>query len=315
MAASVKTPNRLYKYRSFSNLTLEMLVSDTLYFADPSSFNDPLDTKPSLETDLGADQLAAILSRLVEQRSKDEMTAAAKTIKYRGPKTVEHIARHSRRVAEQLIERIRYEATNPDYEIADPEQYLFGQYVEAELLRRYNSGVVSLAERAVCPLMWSHYGDQHNGLCIGYSAPADALPGLHVIRYGGSRMVKASVVARMLDGDSAARTAVDGAVLLRKAMAWGYEKEWRLIGPRGVNGSPLEMEEVVFGMRCTAAVKYAVVKALEDRDRTVRFYEIREQPGRFTLVRRAMDTDELKVSFPHRARSIHEAFADLTDLD
>jgi hypothetical protein len=98
-------------------------------------------------------------------------------------------------------------------------------------------------------------------------------------------------------------------------MPWGYEKEWRLIGPRGVNASPLEMEEIVFGMRCAAAVKYAVVKALEDRDRAVRFYEIREQPGRFTLVKRAMDTDELKVSFPHRARSIHEAFAGLTDLD
>lgn len=315
MAGSVKTPHRLYKYRNFSNLTLEMLISDTLYFADPSSFNDPLDTKPDLETDLGAEQLATILLRLVEQRSNDEMRAAAKTIKYRGPKTMEHIARHSRRVAEQLIERIRYDATNPDYELADPERYLFGQYVQAELLRRYNSGVVSLAERAVCPLMWSHYGDQHNGLCIGYSAPGDALPDLHVIRYGGSRMVKASVVAGMLEGDSAARKAVDDAVLLRKAMAWGYEKEWRLIGPRGVTASPLEMEEVVFGMRCTAAVKYAVVKALEDRDRTVRFYEIREQPGRFTLVKRAMDTDELRATFPHRARTIHEAFAGPIALD
>lgn len=49
MAASAKTPNRLYKYRSFSNLTLEMLFADTLYFADPSSFNDPLDTQPALE--------------------------------------------------------------------------------------------------------------------------------------------------------------------------------------------------------------------------------------------------------------------------
>jgi hypothetical protein len=63
------------------------------------------------------------------------MAAAAKTIKYRGPKTIEHIARHSRRAAEQLIERIRYEATNPDYDIADPQQYLFGQYVEGRSAR------------------------------------------------------------------------------------------------------------------------------------------------------------------------------------
>lgn len=309
--AADKLPSRLYKYRAFSNLTLEILVADTLFFADPSSFNDPLDTKPTLDADVGAEQLQIMLSRLVEQRTKDEMSAAARTIKYRGPKTVDHIARHSRRVAEQLAERIRYEATNPDYEIADPERFLFGQYLEAELLRRYSSGVVSLAERVTCPLMWSHYGDQHRGLCIGYSAPADVQADLHRIRYGGSRLVAASAVGKMLDGDMAARGAVDSAVLLRKAIDWGYEKEWRLIGPRGLQDSPLEMEEVVFGMRCTAAVKYAVVKALRDRHRKVRFSEIREQQGRFTLVKRSLDTDELMAFYPRRARSIWEAFKDL----
>ncbi len=29
-------PKRLYKYRSFSNLTLGMLVDDTVYYADPA---------------------------------------------------------------------------------------------------------------------------------------------------------------------------------------------------------------------------------------------------------------------------------------
>lgn len=37
-------PDRIYKYRSFSNRTIEMLVEDQLFYADPSTFNDPLDT-------------------------------------------------------------------------------------------------------------------------------------------------------------------------------------------------------------------------------------------------------------------------------
>jgi hypothetical protein len=82
-----KTPNRLYKYRSFSNRTLDQLVADQLFFADPNTFNDPLDTKPSLATDLDAEALADILGRLVEERISAEMSAAARTIKYRGPKT------------------------------------------------------------------------------------------------------------------------------------------------------------------------------------------------------------------------------------
>lgn len=309
MGKTAKAPARLYKYRSFSNLTLEMLVGDTLYFADPISFNDPLDTKPTLDADVDASALESMLSRLVEQRAEAEMSAAAKTIRYRGPKTIEHISRHSRREATQMIERIRYDATNPEYEIANPERFLLGHYVESELLQRYDRGVLSLAERANCPLMWSHYGDQHRGLCIGYSIPDDVRPDLHKISYGGSRLVQASAVGRMLDGDSAARAEVDEAVLLRKAAEWRYEKEWRLIGPRGLHDSLLELEEIVFGMRCTSAVKYAVTKALEARHRPVRFFEIREQSGRFTIAKRVLDIDELASSYPRRARSVHEVFA------
>ncbi len=51
-----KIPKRLYKYRDFSNRTLDMVVSDNVYYADPSTFNDPLDTRPSLKTDLGVNR-------------------------------------------------------------------------------------------------------------------------------------------------------------------------------------------------------------------------------------------------------------------
>jgi hypothetical protein len=107
---------------------------------------------------------------------------------------------------------------------------------------------------------------------------------------------------------------IAGSALLRKAVDWRYEKEWRLIGPRGLQDSQLELEEIVFGMRRSSAVRYAVVEALEARHRQVRFYEIREQVGRFTLAKRALETDELAASYPRRARSIQEAFPDMEDL-
>ncbi|RCI80652.1 DUF2971 domain-containing protein [Brucella anthropi] len=311
--AKRKIPERLYKYRAFSNRTLDSLIADQLFFADPGTFNDPLDSKPSLATDLDADALADILARLVEQRVSAEMTAAAKTIKYRGPKTLSHIAAHSRRRAEQMIAEIRYNATNPDYEIDDPARFLFGQYVEEELLRRYDKGIVSLAGRSDCPLMWSHYGDQHKGVCIGYSVPQSAASDLHKITYGGSRLIEASTVAAMLDGDDNARRKVDEAVLTRKAMDWRYEREWRLIGPRGPHDSPLELEEVVFGMRCSHTVKFAIVRALERRHRQVKFYEIRERRGRFLLGRYVLDADELSVSLPRRALDIEDFFEPIVD--
>lgn len=307
----MKPPNRLYKYRAFSGRSLANLVEDQIYFADPSTFNDPLDTKPTLETDLESDELELMLSQLVEQRVNGEMMSAAKTIKYRGPKTLNHIASHSRKRAQQLISDVRYNATNPEYEFEDPLQFLLGKSIEQELLRRYDRGIVSLAERDNCPLMWSHYGDQHRGVAIGYSVPEKASQEVFKMSYGGSSMVEASKISAMLNGDVEARRAVDEAVLLKKARDWRYEKEWRLIGQQGIQDSPIELEEIVFGMRCPPAVIYSVTKALEGRPGPVKFFEIRRKSDTFLLKKYSIDIDELAASLPRRALSIGEAFDDI----
>jgi hypothetical protein len=205
-----------------------------------------------------------------------------------------------------------YNAQDPEYDFHDRLPLLLRHYIEVELLRQYDRGIVSLAERDTCPLMWSHYGDQHHGVCIGYSVPERTASDVRKVRYDGSRLVEASKVAAMLAGNDVARVQVDEAVLLRKAGSWRYEREWRLIGQRGVRNSPLELEEVIFGIRCEETVKYAVVKALERRDRQVKFYEMREIPGTFRLKKYSLnDCDELFSYFPRRSLSIYETFEHL----
>lgn len=305
-------PRRLYKYRDFSNRTLSMLIDDIIYFADPTTFNDPLDTKPALAADIDNAALEIILARLIEDRTVAEMSAAAKTIRYRGPRTLDHIARQGRKAAERALADLRYNATDPEYEIEDPQRFLLSYYVQEELLRRYDKGVFSLAARATCPLMWSHYGDQHRGLCIGYSVPPAAVSDVRKMRYGGSRLVQASAVAAMLGGDDAARRRVDDDVLLRKAKPWIYERELRLIGPRGEQNSPLELEEIVFGIRCPPAVKYGVVQALAQRSQAVQFFEVREQRDSFVLAKHKVDISELASSRPRRCcdmDGVFDAFA------
>lgn len=310
MAKLKRHPDRVYKYRPFSHISLEMLVEDTLYFADPNTFNDPLDAKPRLDTDIDAAALEVVLRRLMVQRIEAELSGAAKTIRYKGPKTVDHIARQSQLAVARRLEDIRYRATNPEMTVADPLQFLLGQEVEAELLRRYDKGIVSLAERATCPLMWSHYGDQHNGICVGYAVPADAQ--LHKVKYGGAPIVRASLVQSMLEGSASARKQVDEAVLLRKAPDWKYESEWRLIGDRGAQDNPLELSEVVFGFRCPPAVQFAVFRALEKRLQVVEFNTIYRRSGTFDLIKSPLDTDELCVSLPRRSRDVLDWFDDVT---
>ena len=87
-----------------------------------------------------------------------------------------------------------------------------------------------------------------------------------------------------------------------------------MIGPLGLTSSPLEMEELVFGIRCNESTKYAVMKALEGREHEVKFFEMREVPGTFRLKKRALDHgDELFASYPIRAVSVYDDFDDISE--
>jgi len=304
---------RLYKYRALTARTLHMVVGDQLHFADPSTFNDPLDTRPSVEADVDIGELQGILGILIERSTGAEMRAGAKAMKLTEPRTRDWIEKHSRKQAEQRIAEIEYGATNPEYEYETALKSQLRYCLELELLRGYKKGIVSFAERDDCPLMWSHYGDQHRGICLGYSVPEKFTGDLQEVAYGGGRLVKASDVSAMLDGDDEARSRVDADVLLRKAESWAYEREWRLIGRRGTKGSPLELEEVIFGMKCRASAKYTIMKALECRERPVRFYEMREERGTFHLRKDDLDYGgELFMNFPRWYLGLLKGFEDLT---
>ena len=315
MNSNETIPNGLYKYRAFSGRTLDMLVSDKLYFADPSTFNDPLDARAYVEIDVEEDVLARVLRDLVEQRLTEEIRAAATTMQIGYDGADADIKRARMLKADGLIADIEYHATNPDYH--DPVAARcdgFRNHINNELRRRYDRGIVSLAERADCPLMWSHYGDQHRGICVGYSVPSEASGNVRRVTYTGNRVIKVSKVAAMLGGDDLARRDVDEAALLRKAKDWQYEQEWRLLGVRGFNYSPLELKEIVFGMRCEISVKYGVMSALRYREGDVGFCELREEPGSFDLRKDPLDyNDELFLGLPSRSLSAVEGFEAIPD--
>lgn len=298
-----EVPKYLYKYRSFSARTIDGLLSDKIFYAPPESFNDPLDTKPSLRADSGIEELKEILLSLVRQRMQAEMEAAARTIKYRGPKTIEHIKSRSLAQAQKKLDQAEYYATDPDYGLPFDEAHrdILAQHIRTELMAQYGNGVFSLAKRFSCPLMWSHYGDEHRGLCIGYSIPDRAKGALHRVSYGGTRQIATSRIAAMLRGDAQAKAEVNAAVFLKKAADWKYEKEWRHLGLRGAAESPFELTDITFGLRCPEPVKHSVLSAFAGRRPGLRFYEIHENSASFSLKRYKVDADYLALTFPNRA--------------
>ena len=62
----MEQPEKIYRYRSFSEQTIDSLCMDQLYFANPNSFNDPMDCQPTIQADSTNEEMSAILTELVK---------------------------------------------------------------------------------------------------------------------------------------------------------------------------------------------------------------------------------------------------------
>ena len=306
MKPNIEIPDRLYKYRTFSNLTVQMLVSDRLFFADPAKFNDPLDARPILRSDLKVCELEELLRNLIAARVIAEMEDAARSLKIKTGTAKEHIEKCSLREAEKIIRKIVYRSQErPKHRERDQIRMLKSEILE-ELLKMYSDGVFCLAEKSDCPLMWSHYGDQHKGICLGYSVPEAAISKVSKVAYDKNRVVAARDIALMMAGDDDAKQRVDHAVRFWKAFEWKYEKEWRVVGARGLVDNILELDEIIFGLRCEDEVKFSVIQAMKGRSRKVEFSEITENGRSSKLMKNKLDVDDFAPSFPVRYHDLNE---------
>jgi hypothetical protein len=277
-----RQPATFYRYRAFCTATLDSLCYDTLHFAHPGTFNDPLDCSPTLARDSDLEQLRALLALLVRRRVSAEMLESLRKARLRGGRATAHADKHAQAEAARELAEITYHATNPEYSAGEEEAeaWLLTQEIERELLRHYERGVCCFSTTYSSPLLWSHYGDQHRGLCVGYGTDRTPKPRLQRVIYGGSRALKTSTLVQSFIGDDhKAQDELDRDVLLRKARGWSYEREWRLIEAQGLQDSPLLLKEVTFGLRCASSVMHSVVQALLGRDKPVRFCH-RVQEGR-----------------------------------
>jgi Protein of unknown function (DUF2971) len=295
-------PRRLYKYREFGINTLRLLSEAEVYYANPLSFNDPLDSRPEIEVDVPLSDLVKTCYRmLLERLATDEAKKKIYEFRYLSSeygdyKTDKDAENHYVR---SLVRCIK-----------DSLNALYGKF-----------GVFSLAKKWNCHLLWSHYADNHRGLCVEYDASDNACFDLRKVRYGTSRSVKISeLFAWKVSGSKLAENSVFETIFLAKAPAWRYESEFRDIrAQHGVCSSPMTVKAVHFGMRCDTAVKTAVVKLYSNVDPSIDIFEVYASDNSFELKRRAVDIGEIEafgVLVPDfvRQRDALKGFDDLTEL-
>lgn len=85
---------------------------------------------------------------------------------------------------------------------------------------REKIGILCLTEDPLNILMWSHYANNHTGICIGFDRDASPFNHTKKVIYRGERP--------KAEFNSDPEKLIDR-VLLTKSQHWQYEKEWRVI--------------------------------------------------------------------------------------
>lgn len=136
-------------------------------------------------------------------------------------------------------------------------------------------------------LMWSHYGDAHKGICIGYDfskVSEEVRQHLYPVQYSDTRF-------SFIDAE---RIAAHPFLCLRKSSEWKYEKEFRMIYKKDelTNGNNIIkldcISEIIFGLR-TDSQKIEIVKRLLCSNNKVKLYQTKQEDNSFKLKRIELD--------------------------
>lgn len=139
------------------------------------------------------------------------------------------------------------------------------------------------------PLMWAHYAQGHEGVCLGFDVPEGVA---RQISYTNERTAHTIDPTRPFGGitfDDLLKN------LTTKSTGWAYEEEWRIFAnlkePDAVNGEyylpfseSLALREIIVGSRCKAPVG-SFRKLLGKVDHSVTIIKARPAFESFTMVR------------------------------
>ena len=229
-----KINNELHRYHTIDELLLESLSDNYVWFSDPKKFNDPFDYN---------------LSYNFENNNPGEIISYLKEIYDKLPDN-----HHLKRSEKDLL-------TIKETWIANPTLlYKVAENINNCLAK--NLGVCCFSEKDDIVLMWSHYGNKHQGLCLTFDIEKDeplfgefpfaveypeTYPQFNAIREKGTE----DYLKRLF-------------LYATKSSEWSYEKEVRIIRN---DGNPPFRGAVMFAKKALKAIKFGYKSTTDDRNR------------------------------------------------
>ncbi|MBR0868211.1 DUF2971 domain-containing protein [Bradyrhizobium sp. YCK136] len=186
----------LYNYQRFDAGRLErLLATNSLYLSDTKGFNDPWDCRPCYD-----------LTRL------DDPAFYERQVQF-----FEHVDRKRNTHLSDAEHRERADRLRKDRAFLEYCIYQMSG-MESEIQKLYR--VYCLTTKPADTLMWSHYAQNHTGICLEFGCANDVLS-------SALKVVYCETYPPLDLADNDAQTIL--LPLIAKAKAWEYEDEYRLI--------------------------------------------------------------------------------------
>ena len=237
------TEQTLFKYCGVNDRTESLITGSQLWFSAPEKLNDPFECRPWLEFEHTDQQLVEGMARHLSRKDPSLTAHAAKADavaifldgRHRDPKTWD-------KLRDDIIARLAHEV-----------------------------GMLCLSEHNDSILMWSHYGKDHTGLCLGFEATP------YTEFFGAAQKVLYSDELPHIQSFNMLPEDQIDKIFLTKYSGWSYEDEWRIIdhdkGP-GLHTYPPELlKSITFGLRTPDEVKASVRLWAARRASPVQFRE------------------------------------------
>lgn len=197
---------QLYHWQRFDEIRLRAFLADNkIYCSNPSTFNDPWDCKPHFNTEILDDPT---------ERENHVRWDVDLCHRYNGNMTAEDISR----MEGQLL---------ADRELLSNTINQLSERMWSTIAARYR--IYCLGPDVGNLLMWSHYADNHRGICLEFSTRNEVMCSPQPVEY-----VSTFPLVRAYSTDLYENLRL----LLVKADVWKYEQEYRLIAQERGESTP-----------------------------------------------------------------------------
>jgi hypothetical protein len=316
--------SRLYKYFTINQNFYNSIINNELYFSNPRNFNDPFDSNPRFSFTIEKEKIRNLFFKVKEiinghsseisefkDFSKLQQTCDFLIQEPTGTLIFDYFNEvETKNQERRLIEILTFYNSKDIFEktfIISSEKLQLKIYQDLVfLLIDYEKyGISCGSTTPTCPVMWGHYANNHQGVCIEFSLSninnnqqlclsSDESVDISKVNYSNEPL-------SIFDIGNCDINSLVFNLLNTKSFKWNYEQEIRLINKnQGLLKFKKEsLTKVIFGCKTNAKDRYSICRLLANLGYDFEFLIAKMQPDSYELKIEPMSLNDIAGSGVH----------------